>query len=302
MRSRAIAALLLSVAALLLSVAATGAHAASADCNRDCLKKITQQYLDAVVKHTPSAASLATTFRYTENAVEMTTNEGLWKTSSRLGQLQRIYVDPAQNQSVFFGLIEEGGQPAIVSLRLRVTNRKISEAEAIVGRKGISLFDAQNLIDHPPSDQPVAKALHTSRKEMIAAAASYFDGAQSQNPAIVQQKPGCDRYENGVKTTHRPGNGTSGLSTEQDCAGSLAQMKQIAGVVNRRFIVVDEEAGVVAATAIFNRPPGAKRADGTLWPRLLFTEFFPIEKGKFTAIYAAMFYLPADAKDSGWDK
>ena len=70
---------------------------------------------------------------------------------------------------------------------------------------------------------------------------------------------------------------------------------------NRRYPVVDEEAGVVMGTAIFNRPPGgAKRADGTLWPRLLLTEFFPVEQGRFTAVYAAMFYLPADAVDSGW--
>lgn len=287
--------------AVLLLFAAANAAAAD-DCDRRCLERLSHQFLNALVKHSPSDAALASNFRYTENAVQTATNDGLWKTSSGLGQLQRVYVDPVQGQTIFFGLIEEGGQPAIVSLRMRVANGKVSEAEAIVGRKGVSLFDTQNLIDHPPSDQLVVKSLRTPRNTMIAAANSYFDGAQSQNPAIVQQKPGCDRFENGVKTTHRPGSGTSGLSTEQDCAGSLAQMKQISAVVNRRFVVVDEEASVVAASAIFNRPPGAKRADGTLWPRLLFTEFFPIEKGKFTSIYAAMFYLPADAKDSGWDR
>jgi hypothetical protein len=288
---------------VLASFVATNALAASGDCNRECLKKMTHQYLDALVKHAPANAALAPNFRYTENAVDVVAGEGLWKTSSGLGQLQRIYVDPAQSQSVYFGLIEEGSQPAIVSLRIKVTNHKITEAETIIGRKGVSLFEPQNLIEHGPSDKPIPKASRSSRKEMIAAADSYFNGAQSQNPSIVLQKPGCDRYENGVKTTHRAGtNAPTGLSTEQDCAGSLAQMKQIAAVVDRRFIVVDEEAGMVAGTAIFNRPPGAKRADGTLWPRLLFTEFFPIEKGKFTAIYAAMFYLPADAKGSGWDK
>jgi hypothetical protein len=56
-------------------------------------------------------------------------------------------------------------------------------------------------------------------------------------------------------------------------------------------------------TAIFNRPPGgAKRADGTFWPRLLLTEFFPVEQGRFTAVYAAMFYLPPEAVDSGWQE
>jgi hypothetical protein len=293
---------LFAIAASVMSLATMSATAGTELCNRKCLDEVTHQYLDALVKHTPSAVPLAPNARYTENAIDVKIGDGLWKTASALGQLQRIYVDPAQHQTVYFGLIEEQSQPAIVSLRLRVEQGKVAEAEAIIGRKGVSLFDAQNLVDHPPSDKPVARSLRTSRKAMIAAANSYFEGAQSQNPSVVLQKSGCDRYENGVKTTHRPGtNAPTGLSTEQDCAGSLAQMKQISAVVNRRFIVVDEEAGVVAATAIFNRPAGTKRADGTLWPRLLFTEFFPIEKGRFTAIYAAMYYLPADAKGPGWE-
>jgi hypothetical protein len=135
---------------------------------------------------------------------------------------------------------------------------------------------------------------------MIVAADSYFNGAQSQNPGIVLQKPGCDRYENGVKMTHRTGTGPGGVSMDKDCAGTIANATQIAEVINRRYPVVDEEAGVVMGTAVFTRPPGAKRRDGTLWPRLLLTEFFPVEKGRFTAIYAAMFYLPNELPDSGW--
>jgi len=277
----------------------TSAHAAG-DCDRQCLKAITHQYLKALVEHAPGSALLADNIRYTENAVDMAPGNGLWKTATKLGEFQRVYVDTTQSQTGFFGLIEEDAVPAIVSLRLKIVDRKVTEAEAIIGRKGVSLYEPQNLVVHGPSDAPIPTALRSTRAEMIAAAASYFDGAQSQNPAIVLQKPGCDRYENGVKMTHRQGPGPGGVSMDKDCAATLATSTQIAAVVNRRYPVVDEEAGMVMATAIFNRPPGAKRRDGTLWPRLLFTEFFPVEKGRFTAIYAAMFYLPPDAVDSGW--
>jgi hypothetical protein len=205
-----------------------------------------------------------------------------------------------QGQTGFFGLINEQDVPAIVSLRLKIVDRKVTEAETIIGRKGVSLYEPQNIIDHGPTDTPIPAASRSSRDEMIKAADSYFNGAQSQNPAIVLQKPGCDRYENGVKMTHRQGPGSGGVSMSGDCAATIANAKQIAAVVNRRYPVVDEDAGVVMGTAVFNRPPGAKRTDGTLWPRLLLTEFFPVEQGKFTAIYAAMFYLPAEAADSGW--
>lgn len=286
------------VASMGCALFATQASAAS--CDRGCLRTTMQNYLSALVKHDPSKASLDKSIRYTENAVDVKPGEGFWKSNTGLGKFQRIYVDAVQGQAGFFGLIEEGEAPAIVSLRLKVVDRKVTEAEIIIGRKGVSLYAPENLIAYGPSDKPIDKSLRTSREQMIKAADSYFDGAQTQNPAVVLQKPGCDRYENGVKMTNRAGTGPGGVSTNKDCAGTLENSKQIAAVVNRRYPVVDEEAGVVMGTAMFNRPPGAKRNDGTLWPRLLLTEFFPIEKGVFTNIYAAMFYLPAEAVDSGW--
>jgi hypothetical protein len=253
------------------------------------------------VKNNSSKAPLAKNIRYTENAVDVKPGDGLWKTATALGQFQRIYVDAVQGQAAYFGLIEEAGMPAIVSVRLKIVDRKVTEAEAIIGRKGASLYAPEGLIEHGPSDKPIDKSLRSAREQMIAAADSYFDGAQSQNPAIVLQRPGCDRFENGVKMTNRAGTGAGGVAVNKDCAGTLENSKQIAAVVNRRYPVVDEEAGVVMGTAIFNRPPGgARRADGTLWPRLLLTEFFPVENGRFTNIYAAMFYLPPEAIDSGW--
>jgi hypothetical protein len=287
---------LLAVSACFISMSAN----AVTDCDRKCLKEITQQYLSSLTKHSPSSAALAPAIRYTENAIDVVPGEGLWKSATALGKLQRIYIDPVQGQTAFFGLIEEAADPAIVSLRLKIANKKVIEAEAIIGRKGVSLYEPQNLIDFGPTDTPIARNLRSTRQEMIAAADSYFNGAQSQNPGIVLQKPGCDRYENGVKMTHRTGPGPGGVSMDKDCAGTIANATQIAEVINRRYPVVDEEAGVVMGTAVFTRPPGAKRRDGTLWPRLLLTEFFPVEKGRFTAIYAAMFYLPNELPDSGW--
>jgi hypothetical protein len=282
------------------SLIAVNALAASDDCDRNCLRALTESYLSALVKHDLKAAPLAKNFRYTENTADVAPGSGLWQTATAMGEFKRIYVDAVQGQTGVFALINEQDVPAIVSLRLKIVDRRITEGEAIIGRKGVSLYEPKNLIEHGPSDKPIASALRSSREDMIKAADSYFNGAQSQNPAIVLQKAGCDRYENGVKMTHRKGPGPGGVSMDQDCAGTIAGAKQIAAVVDRRYPVVDEEAGVVMGTAIFNRPPGAKRSNGTLWPRLLLTEFFPIENARFTAIYAAMFYLPADAKDAGW--
>ena len=57
-------------------------------------------------------------------------------------------------------------------------------------------------------------------------------------------------------------------------------------VVARRTPVVDEEAQVVLAYAVFIRRPGSPT------PRNVFSEWFNIEEGKIKTIYTAMFYPP----------
>jgi hypothetical protein len=140
---------------------------------------------------------------------------------------------------------------------------------------------------------------------MIAAANSYFDGIEHHDSSLVRHQNGCVRIENGVMTAGPvpPGGAApavaGGPPVKGDCGSYLEDFKAtIAAVVHRRFPVVDEEAGVVLGTVIFNRPPGAKRGDGTLFPRNLLTEFFTIETGKVSGIYAAMHYLTPEIPDA----
>src|SRR5262245_25866396 len=89
----------------------------AADCDRACLKGTLDQYLNALIKHEPNAASLFIGFRQTENATVVKLGTGLWKTATGLGKVQRRFVDPASGQAAYFGLIEESGAPAVVTLR-----------------------------------------------------------------------------------------------------------------------------------------------------------------------------------------
>lgn len=45
--------------------------------------------------------------------------EGMWWTATALGVLQRGYVDEITGNAVYFGIIEESGVRAIVSVRIR---------------------------------------------------------------------------------------------------------------------------------------------------------------------------------------
>src|SRR5579863_9926325 len=117
-------------------VTALNGFAAANDCDRTCLKNALDQYLNAVVKHDPAAAPLFVAFRQTENAVVVRPGTGTWKTVTGLGKVQRRYVDPVSGQAGYFGTVEEGGDLAIVTVRVKVQNRKIAEAEWLIARKG----------------------------------------------------------------------------------------------------------------------------------------------------------------------
>ena len=102
MRARAHKASIAIAGILLLAVDSASAAA----CDRRCLRATTEKYLAALVKNDPGKAPLAKSIRYTENAVDVKPGDGLWKSTTRLGAFQRIYVDAVQGQAAYFGLIE----------------------------------------------------------------------------------------------------------------------------------------------------------------------------------------------------
>jgi hypothetical protein len=279
--------------------------AAANDCDRACLKTALDQYLNAVVKHDPSAAPLFVGFRQTENAVVVRLGAGVWRTVTGLGKVQRRYLDPVSEQAAYFGTVEEGADLAIVTVRIRVENRKITEAEWLMARKnnpglnGLTatgqpsgnFFDPDNLAANPPPDKPVAKEARSLREAMIAATNSYFDGITTHDGSIIMAYPGCNRTENGNTVTGRGGRG--GSTGVNDCTSNLANIN-VQLVAARRYPVVDEEAGVVLALAVFLRKPGATTR------RNAFSEWFVIENNKIRSIYSAMFYPEPQEPVPNW--
>ncbi len=110
-----------------------GAYAApsfgQAACNRDCLRATLDRYLDAVVSKDPARAPLAVGIRQTVNAVNVMTGKGVWQSVTGLGEVQRRYVDAVTGQAGFYGTLKEGNARPIVTIRIRVENRQITEAE-----------------------------------------------------------------------------------------------------------------------------------------------------------------------------
>jgi hypothetical protein len=102
--------------------------------------------------------------------------------------------------------------------------------------------------------------------------------------------PGCIRIENGATVTGRGARGGTGLT---DCTSNLETIN-IQMVAARRYPVVDEEAGVVLAIAVFIRKPG------TTTRRNVLSEWFVIDNNKIRSVYSAMFYPPPEAPVPNW--
>src|SRR5262245_16646400 len=174
----------------LAAIALFGAHAAyGQSCDRACLRTTLDQYLRARVKHDPSAAPLALGFRQTENAECRGLGPGRWQSGTGRGEVERRYFDAVTEQAGYFGTIEEAAGPAIVTLRVRVEGRRISEAEWVVNRKGdpglgplgggqaeAAYYDPAYLAAHAPPERTVPRGERLSRGELVAITNSYFDG------------------------------------------------------------------------------------------------------------------------------
>lgn len=310
---------LTSICVVAMLLVAPAARAAD-DCDRSCLKSILSQYLSAVSKHDPAAAPLFAGYRQTENAVVRKPGAGMWQTMTGLGRLQRFYMDPVTGQAAYFGIVNEGNNEAIVTVRLRVERRKITEAEWYIGRRGDpsmngpaqngqggNLFDPENLVANAPLDSPLAREARVPREQMIAATNSYFDGISTHDGTIIQATAGCPRFENGQTMAGRgvsaapasapaaapAGRGRGGPPVAADCTAGLETIN-IQFVAARRYPLVDEEAGVVMATAVFIRPPGRAQR------RNAFAEWFYFDRGKIRSIYSAMFYPADDVPLPNW--
>jgi len=295
---------------------------AQSNCDRACLRATLDQYLAAVIKHDPKAAPLVVGFRQTENAINVPLGNGVWKTVTGLGKMQRRYLDEASGQAGYYGLIEEGGTVALATVRLRVVNRKLTEAEWYLvrendpglngarqpGRPPANLFNPDYLIANPPIDRVVPKAQRLSRDELVAVVNSYFDAITSHDGSVALTHPGCARAENGspapagkflppAPRAAAPGApappAPPANAPSNDCVSGLANFN-LSMVVARRIPLVDEEAQMVLGMAVFIRRPGSPT------PRNVFSEWFNVEDGRIKTIYTAMFYPAPELAVPNW--
>jgi hypothetical protein len=318
--------------AVLVSIGGCAKPPVSETCDRACLGSMLDGYLAAVVSHDPAKAPLVVGFRQTENARNVAPGNGLWQSVTALGEVQRRYFDPVTGQAGYYGTVMEGAEAAIVTLRLRVENHALTEAEWYIaraddpgmngprqpGRPPANLHNPEYLAQHPPRQAAVPAAERVDRATLGRIVDSYFDAITSHDSSVALVHKGCGRAENGspapggaflppappradAPAAVPPGAANSappqgpmqpGVGS-RDCMAGLENFN-LSMVVARRTPLIDEEAQVVLATGVFIRRPGSPT------PRNVASWWFVIDEAKIRTTYTAMYYPPPQLAVPNW--
>jgi hypothetical protein len=319
----------LAVALCAACFANGAARAQSGACERACLEGFVDRYLDALVKHDPSAAPLAPGVRFTENGQRLAIGDALWRSMKSKGTYRLFVSDVDAGQVAFIGTINEENAdpaqatPALIALRLRIAGNQISEIEQAVIRN----VDAAKRVEAVGTPnalfvQTITESQRMSRADLIRTANMYFSGMQKNDgKGVYPFADDCDRLENGAQTTNRPtpaGEKRPDPATATNYSaqwGCLEQFKSgllhfVTRIRDRRFVAVDPERGLVLAFGFFDHSAGDTRnfesANGrpvTAGPAQPWTwyicELFKIENGKIRRIEAVLDRVPYGML-SGW--
>jgi hypothetical protein len=303
--------------------AAEGAPPAARDCNRTCLTGIAEQYLAAMVAHDPARAPLAPHARYTENGVELTLPDGLWRTAQSIGPYRLFVADAPEGSVGFFVKARENGAPVLVGTRLKVVGRRITEIESIAARLGATvgggpsaLARTDELGDHPREQflATLPPDRRRSREQLAQIVNGYFTGIERNTgdkpPAFADD---CLRLENGTRTTGRPlAPGATPGPLNYSCkeAFRLGYYREDTRLRNRRILAVDEERGLVYAGVEFDHDATVRSyrlKDGRLntvrntapWTWMIHEIFEVNGDGRISQVEAVLMSVPYGMRP-GW--
>jgi hypothetical protein len=332
----------LAISALVF-VSSSAAAQGTASCDKACLLSTADAYLAALVAHDASKAPMAANAKFTEQTQILTVGQdGLWTSAISVSPTFKIPVaDPVSQQigmivmmkaqgSAFPASPPRGGGPGPdpnapadiqLALRLKVENKKITEAEHLVAR--ISAPSQLNALKTPRDafSKTVPAGQRNTRNILLLIGNAYYDALTQNNGELAPFAADCGRRENGMHTAGvgRPADAApppAGVGDlPNDCAGQLTSraMSYINSIDLRRVTIADEERGLVFGLTMFRHPMEQKTLtvigkDGSISERpwnfnpfdLEAAHIFKIYDDKIHEIEAMGFMLPLYSKN-GWN-
>lgn len=223
---------------ILVAFAAASVSAQAQSCTRDSLQALIANYFKAVETHDMSVLPTAADLRITENGQVMKAGEGLFEGGGKV-HLQRSLIDTERCGTVTQAVTDEtiGGSRtlAVVAVRLKVEQGRVSEIETLVTREAEmkAFYDPKTLLGTKDQDwtTPLPAGKRPTREYMNDGANKYFDAFSKNPPAIPPFATPCHRWEGGMHATR-----------DGDCMPRNLVLTH----THRRYPVTDLELGITA--------------------------------------------------------
>ena len=285
---------------------------------RICYDRLVDDYLAALVAHDPSRIAFAPDARLVENVKATRIGEGLWKSASAVPTSFKIYVpDPVSGQVGFMGVMQEGGKPILLGLRLQVFAGHVIQAEHVIARdlNAESLANLQTA--RPIFARVTPEGMRMPRYEIKGIAYSYYDALDFNDGELAPMARDCERHENGrqssgsrapvTATTPKP-NYSAMDCTRQFSTGMMAYIDTIDNI---RVLAVDPVTGLAFGLSHFHHSmknhlfpikgvPGVTQRQVNNPPfDLPAAHIFKISGGRIHQIEAMGFLAPYNSP-SGW--
>ena len=247
----------------ILILAAASFASAAQKCDRACLVALMDQYLAAVVKHSPAGVPIASDAKLVENLKTIPVGKGLWETATGGPTEFKIYVaDPVAGQIGFMGVIQDQGKPVLLGARLRLVKGKITEIDHMVSPLTGPL-PAGLVKPRPGLIAKISDSERVSRQQMLKAANAYYDAIEQSDGNVAPFADECQRRENGATAANnqdplppneQPAPGSIAMFGRMKCGPQLSTgiMGYITDINQRRLFAVDEEMGLVMVYSMFN--------------------------------------------------
>ncbi|MDQ2639382.1 MAG: hypothetical protein M3Y79_02200 [Pseudomonadota bacterium] len=260
-------------------------------CDRACLTRFIDTWLEALVANDPSRVPLAPGAKVTLNDDVVGLDKVFWAPATAV-QARVDIANPRWGDTGTQAVINNAdGSQYLHVFRLKVKGGRITEAEAMTVRN----VEEGGLWDPSTLQKPnlnfnvrIRPAEQDSYYDLVAAAEGYWrafntNGTPEYHPAEFW--PGVVRLENGYRTTDVAMFGSTPKTAAEQFDGGFHAGRNIWDI---RYPVVDEEYGVVLSFARFGLKTGFTPQRPAQAATRLVAEFFAVRKGIIHDVQAVM--------------
>jgi hypothetical protein len=244
-----------------------------AACTRAELQAANDAFYANAIAKKPYALSPGAKISENKKFVSSLADTGYTKITGYHKDYKLIAIDEAMCQVASFSILNEGSDPAIFSVRLKLpeSGAKPSEVEILNTTKGSGamFFQPNAFAAKAPATWSETHSPPLNREALLATTSSYANGIEKKDGNMVKAQKGCSRVENGFKI---------GVACN-------ALFQALGFPVYSRRWVVDTTTGVVQGSYYFGSPIGG-----------LYThEFFRTKNGLIQEVEAN--WIPANGKE-----